>query len=549
MNPEHPPLMKLLSAAPLLLLPLRMPIDHPTWINADQWGFGSVFVYENTISADTIMRVSRIPTIILSVLIGVLIYKWSRQLFGPYGALLSVTLFAVDATMIAHSHYVTTDAVATLGFLLTIFTYRQYLMSSQPRWLWVTAFAFVFALLSKFSSVLLAPLLVILWFVHRVSYGVTPATRIRSLAALILSCAVVFVIGSYVVYGFQSTIPITDRDTIMVLEQMESIRNAPDPSAAAPGGLPSIAKTLDPETGFGSSVEWMITNVPIPAFDFYRGLVSVFLHNTYGHASYLLGEHANSFWNYFIIAFLTKTSNATLLFGALTLLALALSFMRIVRGWWQSRTSRESRATSLRKFLHSIPFDVYALTIPVVLYFLWSLTARINLGVRHLLPIYPFLWIGIGYLTTFRFRRPLQTVWVGCLSLMIAAELVFTLSMFPFFLSYFNAFVGGPEQGHEYLLDSNVEWGQDLKRLKAYLDNHDESAPIYLQYFGTARPEYYGIEFSDPPRFVTDPAPRLDRLMILSVDAILSAGGEYAWVLDFQPVDRIGYSMYIYDFR
>lgn len=554
LNPEHPALMKMLDAAPLLLLDLSFPNTHPTWVSAEQWGFGSVFLYENTVSADTMMRFARFPTIILSVLIGVWIFKWSKELFGGIGALLSVALFTFDPTTLAHSHYVTTDAAAAFGFLTTVYAYYRYLLQPSRVRFWLAALLMVIALLLKFSTVILVPILVLLWLVKRLKdRGAASHHALGSLIQFWLAVGGCFLACSWVVYGFALTVPADSPDTQFVLQQLEDIRASDDPSQSAPGSLPRYAQLLSPDTRIGSAADWIVYHVPIPAWDYYRGIISVFLHNTYGHATYLMGDHANSFWNYFIVAFFVKTPEVTLILLGLTLLVCLKQFMLTMRAsvhykrpsLWVRRFWR-----GLRAAIGAIPLSWWALALPVVLYFLWSLTARINLGVRHLLPIYPFLFILIGMLGSLKFRsRKIQTLFSANLLVLMVIYIGFSSAMFPHYLSYFNVFVGGPNNGHLYLLDSNIEWGQDLKRVRTWLDDHGETQPVYMQYFGTARPEYYGFEFEAPPSYVADSNPTFDQLIILSIDAILSEDQRYAWVLGHRPVARIGYSTYIYDFR
>lgn len=550
LNPEHPALMKIIAGMPLFLLDLEFPHNSESWISAEQWGFGSTFVYENTTHADTIMKFGRFPTIILSLLVGVFVFKWAKELFGPRGAILATLLFAFDATFIAHSHYVTTDAAAAFGFLTTVYAYYNYLRTHERRWFWWAVVAMVAALLLKYSTVILLPMLVMLWAVKRwQDAGTGKHHSLKTFFGYWFAVLGAFLIFSIPVYGFNFTKPIDSPDSQIVIQQLEDIRAEANPLEAAPGMLPAIAVALDPDKPLGSFFYNTVINTPIPAWDYYRGMISVFLHNTYGHASYLMGNHANSFWNYFIVAFFVKTPAPTLILIGLSLFyVFARLTSRVVyknkgaaqKTTWYSRLYRAAKA---------VPLAYWAIWIAVGLYFLWSLTARINLGVRHLLPIYPFLFVFVGVLTTLKLKPGSQKVFNWCLGGLLGIYVALSVAIFPHYLSYFNVFVGGASEGHQYLLDSNVEWGQDLKRLKTYLDENGETGPVYLQYFGTARPDYYGIESSTPPKNVTESEPVLDRLVILSVDAILASDDDYEWVLNHNPVDRVGYSFYIYDFR
>jgi hypothetical protein len=191
-----------------------------------------------------------------------------------------------------------------------------------------------------------------------------------------------------------------------------------------------------------------------------------------GRRAFFFGEYSyEGWWNYFIVAFFIKTP-----VGSLVLIAASLVLFRA--------------GTPLRLR------EVLYLLLPPLLVFAAGTQAQINIGLRHILPVYPFLFLLAGRLGTVEFaRRSLNF-------LLIAAPLVLTafstLRISPHQLAYFNEFVGGADQGYRYLSDSNLDWGQDLKGLKAYM-NKERLPIIYLSYFGTAPPSYYGIRYQYIP--------------------------------------------------
>jgi energy-coupling factor transporter transmembrane protein EcfT len=185
---------------------------------------------------------------------------------------------------------------------------------------------------------------------------------------------------------------------------------------------------------------------------------------------------------------------------------------------------------------------------PPALYFAWSMTGHINLGVRHVLIIEPFVIL----LITFLFSRVLATKKVY-LRLIIISLLVFQLysviKIFPNYIAYFNEFAGGPVNGYKILVDSNLDWGQDAKKLKKYMveNNIDH---VCISYFGQASLEFYGIDY----RYLPDNAnirnaPDLECVVAISMTSLYSRAREYGWLLKYQPTARIGYSINIYDFR
>ena len=187
-----------------------------------------------------------------------------------------------------------------------------------------------------------------------------------------------------------------------------------------------------------------------------------------GQPAFFLGDYSyQGWWSYFPVAFLIKTSVGTLL-----LIAGSLIFCRF------------GSALARREMIF--------LLLPPALVFLVMTQAKVNIGLRHILPVYPFLFVLASRFATVQFqRRWLAVVILGLPLVLTAAS---ALRIAPHQLAYFNELVGGPEQGYRYLSDSNIDWGQDLQGLKRYMDA--EKLPIiYLSYFGTPPPSYYGIRY------------------------------------------------------
>jgi hypothetical protein len=251
-----------------------------------------------------------------------------------------------------------------------------------------------------------------------------------------------------------------------------------------------------------------------------------------GQAAFFLGQISyQGWWNYFLVSFLIKTP-----IGTLALITAALLFYRF------------GKPLGVREALF--------LLLPVALFFLVTMQSKVNIGVRHILPVYPFLFVLAARLATIELRRP----WFKYLA--IGAPLVFSaissLGIAPHQLAYFNEFVGGPEEGYHYLSDSNVDWGQELKGVKAYMEK--EKLPIiYFSYLGTAPPSYYGIRYqyvpgSWPLRWPPPPdrVPATERkILAISVgnlqDASIPHIPLFGWLRLRQPVAKIGYSIFVYD--
>ncbi len=255
----------------------------------------------------------------------------------------------------------------------------------------------------------------------------------------------------------------------------------------------------------------------------------------FGHHAFFLGEYSDKGWLlYFPVAFLIKTPVASLVLIAASLLLF-----------------RAGTPLRLR--------DVLFLLVPVGIFLALMIPAKINIGVRYLTPIYPFLFVCAARLATIPFPRPwLAPALLGIPVLLTAAS---SLRQAPHQLAYFNEIIGGPDHGDRYLADTNIDWGQDLIGLKQYLDA--QGLPmVYLCYFGTAPPEAYGINSQEVPSFgaVDWPAHPIQRLprdaqrrvLAISVTnlqgAYLGEPGPYAFFYhQRRPLTKIGYSIWIYD--
>ena len=251
-----------------------------------------------------------------------------------------------------------------------------------------------------------------------------------------------------------------------------------------------------------------------------------------GLPAFFFGEYSwHNWWGYFPLAFLIKTP-----VGSLVLVTISVVFYRT------------GSPLGYRQALF--------LVLPVTLIFLAMTQAKTNIGLRHILPVYPFLFVLASRTATLRLRRPsLALLLIG---IPLACTAISSLRIAPHQLAYFNESIGGPEQGYRYLSDSNLDWGQDLKGLKAYIER--EKLPIiYLSYFGTAPPAYYGIRYQDvaskgalgppPPEKLPADAPR--KILAISAynlqDVSKADNPLFRWLWTRRPIAKIGYSIFVYD--
>jgi hypothetical protein len=190
--------------------------------------------------------------------------------------------------------------------------------------------------------------------------------------------------------------------------------------------------------------------------------------------------------------------------------------------------------------------DLVVLIVPIAVYAIALTWSRLDLGVRYLLPVYPFVFAFAGIVSARYVSRPLVA---ACL----AAAAIESGFVFPNYLAFFNVAAGGPANGPRYLLDSNIDWGQDLKKLKWWLDARGTSYAC-LGYFGNVDPAYYGIDATGVSGYTqTDVQAKMHCYAAVSVNYLY--GGDYIgndalrWMRAIPPVDKVGYSIYIFDLR
>ncbi|GAM10528.1 hypothetical protein OR1_02817 [Geobacter sp. OR-1] len=173
------------------------------------------------------------------------------------------------------------------------------------------------------------------------------------------------------------------------------------------------------------------------------------------------------------------------------------------------------------------------------------------LALRYVLPIYPFIFVMVGFLGTYllqyRYLASMFIIWYLASAWYIA----------PHYLAYFNEIAGGPGNGYKYLVDGNLDWGQDLPGLKKFMDENGIKR-ISLSYFGADSPERYGIKYDWlPSHYLFNPEPdkevRVTPDQLVAISATNLQGvyfddkNQYKWLLDYKPVAKIGYSIFVYD--
>lgn len=506
-NPEHPPFIKLWATLPFLIMHPQLPEDPGYWERGDQWEFGRQFLYWSGNDADQLYFWSRLMIVIIGMILGYYIYRWATELYGWKAGALALGLYVLDPNVIAHSTIVQTDIPISAGIFILIYYFWKYTKDKTE---------------TVFSSKELVILGILAGLCFAIKY-----TGVYVIGFI----AVLYALHLFFVYVKAHKEKYPGEDST----QKENIWSGFYASLTSDKGL---AELTSAGKAFGIIFTIGIfflaaTYGFVHVKEYVVGFKDVVTHSTAGHPGYLLGMNSQEgWWYYFIVAFLVKTPIPTILLFAA---AFFVFFKTRIKEW------------------HGMRNELFLL-VPAGLYFLSFVVNDINIGLRHILPVYPFLFVFTGSLTVLNWDA-LQDPFMKykhhatyILGVLVGWLLIATLLAYPYYIAYFNEFTGGSENGYKYLLDSNLDWGQALKETAQWLDQHGyENQTIRMTYFGSEDPLYRGIESKS---IACAPTPGIH---VISVDRLYDfMGNQYGcanWLKDYKPIAVIGYSIFIYDIQ
>jgi 4-amino-4-deoxy-L-arabinose transferase-like glycosyltransferase len=458
-QPENGVMPQRVAALPAVLMGAPPPplADNIYWRTSDASVIGHQLFYETGHDHWPMLMAGRALMTVFSAGTALLVFCWSRRLFGATAGFFALTLYALCPNILAHAPLATSDLPAVFFLLATLGAFWRFL--DQPSWSRgaLSAVALGLACVAKYSAVLLPPMMLLLlgWRVWRDA----PAARTRWLRLAPLAIAghaVVSIAIIWAFYGFRFQ--------------------------GFAAGVPPADHYIAP---------W---DVVLPYIGFHRPLVEFCLEwrvlpeaFLYGYAwvvqsanarsAFLAGDYSLLGWvSFFPLAFLWKTPVSVLA-------ALATGLVVAARRW------------------RAVRLDAVApLLVLFATYWAFSLTSHLNIGHRHILPTYPVIFILLGGLAA---PGVLPGLWRRLLPAGFALGLLAAnLRAAPHYLAFFNTFAGGPANGHRLLVDSSLDWGQDLPALTRWLRENNAgpaAQPVFLSYFGSGEPDYYQIKATRLP--------------------------------------------------
>ncbi|MFH1415821.1 MAG: glycosyltransferase family 39 protein [Elusimicrobiota bacterium] len=436
----HPPLFRLFTALPLLMLDINYPYSHKLnnsdtgpdprrWTMTADYDFAHVLFYESGNNAETMFFLGRLMAVIAAVFIGLLVYSFSKSLYGIPAGMFSLFLYVFSPAVIANARLTVNDMAGAGAILLVIFVFSRYALAKNRKNFILLVLCTSVSVLVKFNCLLLLPFILA---------GLLILDGTRGILKFFLLIAGFLVIVN-LTYGFGGTFD------IKVINY-------------------DVFSKLVPFKLFDGLFYQVYRYAPLPEY-FLKSVVRLLEHSTLrGHSAFFMGEYSTAgWWYYFPMAFLFKTPVLTT--GLVVL--------------WIVTLFRSKKTVIPEKIL--IMF--------AILYSIFAVRSKINIGYRHILPLYPILFVLLGrvygVLKKILLKKSLK---YGLLVLYIMT----TQAYYPHYLPFFNCFIR-PENGYKYLADSNLDFGQDLPALKKYIDQ-EGSPDLILSYFGTASVSHYGIK-------------------------------------------------------
>jgi 4-amino-4-deoxy-L-arabinose transferase-like glycosyltransferase len=498
---EHVPVAKALFAWPLSFVPdLTPPEEAPGWAegNLIRAAQETVLAYQ---PIDRVIVSPRVAVALLTVLLGITVYRWSATLFGRTAGVFALALFAFDPNILAHGSLATTDMGAVAFIFWAVWAFSRYLYNPNARRWWATALLLGLALGAKLTALLLLPVLAVLALVD--AWVKADRDRLQALLRRALSYCCIVAVAALVVwaaYAFE-------------------VR-----------ALPNVANGT----------------IALPAASHIERWLRLQDNLNYGRESFLLGQNGmHGWWQYFPVAFALKTPIPTLLLCALTLGALAFG---------RRQRPTDELALWLFPLLYAIASLASTLNIGYrhllpLLPFLFVSAGRLNdVRLRAVPSVRPERSEISG--------QQLVTIRRTLLVILVLWLCVGTLLIRPHYLAFFNAVAGGADEGYKFLADSNTDWGQTLKALAVYQRNN-RLGPVRLSQFTFLDPTVYGVAYEPiaPMRDAApvlprrlNPAPGLYAISATTLDGVpLPLPSMYDWFRHREPLAKIGHAMFLFD--
>jgi len=501
----NPPLVRTVAAIPVYLVGYVA-----DWRSFDpspgarsELNVGADFLDANGERSFFLFTLARWACIPFALIGGYVCWRWASELYGRGAGTLALVLFCFCPTVLGNAMFMTPDVACASFGVLAGYTFWRWLREAT----WGRAVAAGIALgvanVTKGTWLILLPLwplLLVFWtFMDKRPELARLAPRRILQVLAVLGISVLVINTAYLFDG--TCTPLGDFEF----------------TSALLGGH-HRDEPRHPRTAASRFRGTALHRVPVPLpKQFVMGMDTQWTAFERGRPAFLLGEWKDGgWWYYYIVAMAVKIPlGAWALFGV-TVVARAQSW---------SLDRRSSEVVLLAPAIASLAFI--------------SAKTGINRHFRYVLPALPFIYVWLGSTAQGLAQRsgPWRAVVCGSAGWFVASSLL----VLPHSASYFNELCGGPVGGSRVLLGSSVEWGQDLLFLKRWVECHPDATPLYVAWYPTsAPPRLAGLKFGVPPE---SPVPAW---YAVTLNTLYAPGSPCAYLRDFRPIDRVAYSVNIY---
>lgn len=489
------------------------------------WLNGEALVFNSGYSPQLVVFLIRLPFILLSVLLGYYVFRWSREMFGDLAGIVALILYSFSPSILSSSRLALTDFPVAAFIFIAVYYFWRYDNSKKRGDLLFCGLFTGLAFASKITGLFLIPIYIIIALVRYKNKNLK-----QNFYKLLIILGISFLI-IFTLYGFNIS---TISSSFSEHYKTRAIEEVNEKFGSAPLIKDAILIIFD--------------KIPLPAPNYLAVIGDVAYFSIEGHNVFLLGdlyEAGNKPFYYFFIVILIKTTVPILIMFFVYLLFLLLK--------------NKTRITNK---------DIYAL-VPIAFIFLGFLFNQVSVDLRHIISIYPFIFILCSRLANFKINNKKQgLIYMLTGILLIIWHVVSSLMVYPYYIPYFNEFVG-PENGYKALSGANIDAGQDLIRLKNFLDSNNIEK-INFSVHGGVDPKLYGIDYDSMPttcfapvnenykpfaancheNFTEDCSVRKG-IVAISVTNLqgrfLKNQTCFDWAKSYDPLKKVGYSIFIYN--
>ena len=481
-QPENGNLPQRLAALPWVLAGIEVPAHSGSaWERADIWALGHQLVEQAGPRRTALLAASRGMSVLLGCGLLLVIYAWSAGLWGRRAGLVSLAAAAFCPNLLAHAGLATSDTAGALGFLAAVLAGWRLCHRVTIGRVAMAGLAAGFLAISKFSVVLLPVVVAGMLVVRICRHAPLPWSlpglgtgrlrlRSRKIGALVGAWLTVIGVAWVIVwsaYGFRfAAAPAGGR----WMQDWDAVLIAQPHSVGLPQlGEPRETHLVPLHAGVvQTGVRWARDHQLLPEAWLY-GLAFVAYHS-HARLEFFAGEYGTTgWWLYFPLAWWWKSTLAGM--------ALVVAGITVTALGWRRHGYRVAPLVLLGEVYGGI-----------------SLASHLNIGLRHELPLIAVGWVLAGTVVTLGLKgrsRRWRIAGVSTMGALLAAHAWSSIAARPNYLAYFNAMAGPMEQRHRLLADSNLDWGQGLPELAAWLPEHQQGRTVYLSYFGSDDPEFY----------------------------------------------------------